>query len=73
MQGIGALINTVFTQAQQFILPALLVAAIAIGGYSYMTGDHKAAKTWIIGGLIGAAIVLGAQSIAALVTGAVHA
>lgn len=73
MQGIGNLINTVVTQAQQFILPALLLAAIAVGGYMYMTGDHKGARTWIIGGLIGAAIVLGAQSIAALVTGAAHA
>jgi hypothetical protein len=35
-----------------------------------MTGDHKGARTWITGGLIGAAIVLGAQTIAALVQGA---
>lgn len=73
MQAIGTLITTVYTQAQQFILPALLVADIAIGGYHYMTGNHKSAQAWLIGGLIGAAIVISAASIAALVTGAVHA
>ena len=73
MQGIGSLITTIYTQAQQFILPALLVLAIAVGGYQFMIGDHKGAKSWIIGGLVGAAIVLGAQTIASMVSGAVHA
>jgi hypothetical protein len=68
MQGIGTLINNVVTNAQQFILPALLLGAIAVGGYLYMIGDHRGARTWITGGLVGAAIVLGAQTIAALVT-----
>ena len=72
MQGIGNLITTTLQQAQQFILPALLLLGIAVGGYMWMLGDHRAARTWITGALIGAAIVLGAQSIAALVTGAVH-
>ncbi len=72
MQGIGTLITNVTTQAQQFILPTLLLLAIAVGGYMYMVGDHRGALTWIRGGLIGAAIVLGAQTIAALVTGAIH-
>jgi hypothetical protein len=72
MQGIGSTITNTLTSAQQFILPALLLMAIAVGGYMYMVGDHKGARTWITGGLIGAAIVLGAQTIAALVTGAAH-
>lgn len=72
MQGIGSLITTIVTQAQQFILPAILLLAVSVGGYSFIVGDHRAARTWITGGLIGAAIVLGAQTIADLVKGAVH-
>jgi hypothetical protein len=70
VQGIGALINNILTNAQQFILPAILLLAISVGGYMFMIGDHRGARTWITGGLIGAAIVLGAQTIAGLVQGA---
>jgi hypothetical protein len=70
VQGIGALINNILTNAQQFILPAILLLAISVGGYMFMIGDHRGARTWITGGLIGAAIVLGAQAIAGLVQGA---
>lgn len=70
MQGIGFTVTNLLTDAQQFILPALLLLAISIGGYMYMTGDHRGARTWITGGLIGASIVLGAQTIAGLVQGA---
>ena len=70
METVGTTIRSALTGAQQFILPAVLLLAISVGGYLYMTGDHKGARTWITGGLIGAAIVLGAQTIAALVAGA---
>jgi hypothetical protein len=70
VETVGATIRTALTSAQQFILPAVLLLAISVGGYQWLIGDKKAAKDWITGGLIGAAIVLGAQTIAALVTGA---
>lgn len=72
MQGIAALITTLLTQGQQLILPAVLLLAISACGYMYMIGDRKAAKEWAVGGLLGAAIVLAAQSISDLVRGAVH-
>ena len=72
MQGIGALITNVTTQAQQFILPALVIFGIAIAGYALMIGDSRTARAWGVGTLIGAAIVLSAQAIAGLVQGAAH-
>jgi len=69
MQGLGTLINTILMQAQQFILVPMLILAISMGGYMWMIGDHRGAKTWITGGLIGAGIVFGAKTIAAMVSG----
>jgi hypothetical protein len=69
MQGIQALITNLFQSAQTLILPALLIGSISIGGYMGMTGDWRGARTWITGGLFGAAIVLSATAIAALVQG----
>ncbi|GAC1645631.1 MAG: hypothetical protein NVS4B6_19200 [Mycobacterium sp.] len=69
MQPIVSLLNTISTQAQTLLLPAVLVLCLIVGGYHFMVGDHRGGRTWITGGLLGAAIVIGATAIAGLVRG----
>lgn len=69
MPGIGSLLTTLVAQAQTAILPPLLIGVMALGGYFAMIGNEKLAKATIVGGLVGAAIVLGAPTLAALVGG----
>jgi type IV secretory pathway VirB6-like protein len=69
VQPIVTLLNTINTQAQTLLLPAVLILTIIIAGYHFMIGDHRGGRTWITGGLFGAALIIGATAIAGLVKG----
>lgn len=70
-------IDLLLTIIQSILLPIVVVCMI-YGGYLLVTAggneaDRSKAKSWIVWSIVGAAIIIGARAIAAVVKGTVSA
>lgn len=70
-------IDLLLTIIQSILLPVVVVCMI-YGGYLLVTAggnetDRSKAKSWIIWSIVGAAIILGAKTIASVIKGTVSA